>query len=536
MKTVADLLHEQVVKLIEPLTRFDRTSLNRGAEQTRVVKGEASWWYFAELQVVHEDEAGELPVGTYLYEQPHLAKQAAEKALESAKAAVSERIMAWTKQHVRSDAGPPSGVCYDGPKEYGSEAKCSACGGKRQVSCDGCGASGRVRCSTCSGRGRASCRGCGGRGTTGCGQCGASGRRSVYRTEAYYDNFTKQWSTRGVHDWENCNSCGGRGNFTCSDCGGGGSVSCWTCNASGNVTCRTCGGSGEVDCKRCEATGWRHQLWRVFCHVRDMFEVNVEDPNPEVKQRLETLIHGALEEVAVVNQIQPYVNSHSLRRRYEVACHVCELDIEASAQTVHLVSYGGSAKVYNFKNVVEALLEGDLAELEQAVKDSSAISFAPQPALVEAARQCLFSEANAMLGQGGEALRRVQSLGGLSESYAARLTKALQTALRRLYFGEMALGATIAAVLPAIVYMAAAAIGWSTTYGAAVLAGAPTLGAAAFAVMEHIARRRLGAAFGEIFGKEKIDAMLVGQNVIKRWRVGTAAVATVLFIAAVANL
>src|SRR5690606_6298266 len=117
-----------------------------------------------------------------------------------------------------------------------------------------------------------------------------------------------------------------------------------------------------------------------------------------------------------------------------------------------------------YKNIVEILLEDDLKVLEQAIEQSAPLSIRPQQALIDAVQLCLLSEANAQIGEGVEGTQRLKALGGLSDDYAQRLASGLRTAFQRLYFGQIALGTTIAVFAPSLLYVGAHLLQWTRAY------------------------------------------------------------------------
>ncbi len=532
MKTSADLLYEHVIRLVEPLTRFDRSSLVREAELISEAQGQASWWFFPTFDIDKSESAGPLPSGVRSFPSAAAAQEAATSARDAAKRMLEGRLESWARENADDESALTVSDCFDGPYEFGSEATCGSCSGNGKNRCSACGGQGRRRCTTCGGSGSANCGTCGGSGNQRCGSCGGMGRQQRYVTKAVWDGYANRWVTKSQTEYQNCSMCMGRGTQTCFTCSGSRTVRCWGCAGSGSVNCGSCGATGQITCSSCEGTGERHQRWRLSCKVSNRLEVKVEHSTSEVVAKLQSLSLDGLRDIAIVRQVEPKVFDDVVGRRYDITCRVTQMVIENGERMVTLAAYGGSAKVFDFKNIVGVLLEGDLAALEQAVEQSSAVSLRPQAPLVEAVTQCLLSEANAQLGEGGEEAKRLQAMGGLSGDYAERLTRALRMALARLYFGEIVLGAVIAAVLPAVSLLAAVRLELVTDYSLKALTLSVLGGVATFALMEFMARKKLGESFGEVFGKDKIVGILKAQKVFRLWRIGTAATATALTLLA----
>jgi|GEM_PF-6950924 len=532
MKTSADLLYEHVIRLVEPLTRFDRSSLVRETERISEAQGQASWWFFPTFNVEKSEGSGALPSGVRSFPNAGAAQEAASAARDAAKRMLEGRLESWARENADDESALTASDCFDGPYDFGAQASCGSCSGRGKNRCGSCGGQGRNRCSTCGGSGSTNCRNCGGSGNQRCGTCGGMGRQQHYATKAVWDGYSNRWVTKSETEYRNCSMCMGRGTQTCFSCSGSRTVRCWGCGASGWVNCGSCGASGEVTCSPCGGTGVRHQRWRLSCAVSNRLEVKLQHDSSEAVAKLQSLSLDGLRDIAIVRQVEPKVFDDVVGRRYALNCRVTQMVIEAGDRPVTLVAYGGGARIFDFKNIVGVLLEEDLAGLEQAVENSSAISLRPQAPLVEAVQQCLLSEANAQLGEGGESAKRLQAMGGLSADYAERLTRALRKALRRLYFGEIVLGSVIAAVLPAVSLLASVRLGVVTDYGMKPVILSLLGGAAAFGLMEFMARKKLGELFGEVFGKDKVVGLLKAQYVLKRWRIGTAVAASFLILLA----
>ena len=532
MKTSADLLYEHVIRLVEPLTRFDRSSLVREVELISEAQGQASWWFFPTFDIDKSESAGPLPSGVRSFPSAGAANEAATSARDAAKRMLEGRLERWARENADDESALTVSDCFDGPFEFGAQSTCGGCNGNGKNRCGACGGQGRNRCSSCGGSGSANCRSCGGSGNQSCGSCGGMGRQQHYVTKSVWDGYANRYVSKSETEYRNCSMCMGRGRQTCFTCSGSRTVRCWGCGASGYVNCGGCGATGQVTCSSCQGTGQRHQRWRLSCKVSNRVEVKIQHDTSEVVAKLHSLSLDGLRDIAIVRQVEPKVFDDVVGRRYAVSCRVTQMAIEIGERIVTLAAYGGSAKVFDFKNIVGVLLEGDLAELEQAVDQSSAVSLRPQAPLVEAVTQCLLSEANAQLGEGGEAAKRLQAMGGLSGDYAERLTRALRLALARLYFGEIVLGAAIAAVLPAVSLLTAVRLGLVTDYNLQALTLSVLGGVAAFALMELMARKKLGESFGAVFGKDKIVGILKAQKVFRLWRIGAAAAATALTLLA----
>ncbi len=533
METPADLLLQRVIALVEPLTRFDRSSLSRGPERSHAVEGNATWNFVPEFHIERVEGAGGLPGGVNTFSAPGQAEGAAQTARGTAQARLPQKLGGWADAAGSDNSALRASDCFDGPQTFGAGIPCASCSGQGRTRCVGCGGRGRSRCLSCSGSRKANCRKCGGSGTEACGTCGGMGRQTQYVTKQVWDGFNNRYVSQSATETTNCSACLGRGTRTCFTCSGARTVTCWGCGGAGDVHCGQCGASGYVNCSSCGATGTRHRYWKVWCSVSSTFGTNVADENPEIVSRLRSCSLDQLRGIATVRQGETSASSTSARRNYSFSCQVCEMIIEVGEnRAVRLVGYGDDAKVFDYKNIVEVLLEEDLKRLEQAVKQSSRISVRPERALVEAVQLCLLSEANAQIGEGPDGAQRLKALGGLTDDYAQRITGALRTAFRRLYFGHIAQGAALAIFVPSLLFLGFHLVGWTTKYLVEALSIPLLAGAGVYVAAELIARNGMK----KLFGGNRIEALLRGQKITRRWRVITAGGAIALFLAAVSSV
>ncbi|MCB1019785.1 MAG: hypothetical protein H6509_14130 [Bryobacterales bacterium] len=531
MKSPADLLYEQVIQLIEPLTRFDRTSLKRESDHETQAGGEASRWYSPSFNVAPHSGGGQLPSGIQSFPSAGSAEQAASSARAAATKALPDRLRKWAERHAGDDSALTAGDCYDGSVTYGAQARCHSCGGQGKTTCGNCSGQGRTICSMCSGRGQTSCSGCGGSGQQRCGSCGGAGRMQRYVTKTVWDGYANRYHSHSETVMENCNMCGSSGRRQCGQCYGRGKQNCHSCANSGKVTCNRCGGSGSVSCSTCGASGWTHKTYKLGCSVQSRFEVDARHARPEVVARLKAFSLEHLSSLGPVEQQEPDVRANALRRRYRFTCRITELTLDTQGSAIQLVGFGERAYVFDFKNIVGVLLEQDLQTLETTVQQAPTFGVGPDEELVDAIRQCLESEANQQLGEGGPAAEKLKTTGTLSEDYAGRLTAGLRSGFRKLYLGESGLGAALAATLPAAALAAIALAGWrgktSGPFWIALLASFLLYTGA-----EIFARSRVNRLFRAHMESKRMRSLLRGLGVMKKVRLTTAAVSLLLLLAA----
>ncbi|MEZ5392973.1 MAG: hypothetical protein R2724_08890 [Bryobacterales bacterium] len=364
-----------------------------------------------------------------------------------------------------------------------------------------------------------------------CGSCGGAGRMQRYVTKTVWDGYANRYHSHSETVMENCNMCGSSGQRQCGQCYGRGKQNCYSCANSGKVTCSRCGGSGSVSCSTCGASGWTHKTYKLGCSVQSRFEVEARHAQPEVVGRLKTFSLEQLASIGTLEQRPPEVRENALRRRYAFSCRITEMVLDTEGTAIRLDGFGDRAYVFDFKNIVGVLLEQDLQTLETTVQQAPTFGVGPDEELVDAIRQCLESEANQQLGEGGAAAEKLKSTGTLSQDYAARLTTALRAGFRKLYLGEIGLGAAIAATLPAVALSAIALAGWRAAsllpFVIAMLASVLL-----YVGAEVFARSRVNRLFHAHMESKRMRSLLRGLGVMKKVRLTTAIVSLVLLLAA----
>jgi hypothetical protein len=284
----------------------------------------------------------------------------------------------------------------------GVQHVCSGCGGRKQLTCHGCGGRGQNSCSPCGGRGKVSCTSCDGTSQRMCMSCGGTGGREEAYNEYRWDNQTNSGSyVFAGYRRVSCSGCGGSGRIRCSCYDG--TQTCFQCGGSGNVTCSGCRGSGIVQCDTCAATGMVHNTGWVECTVSRAIQIDVAGNHPEDQQTLRQRVpFDQIASMTSSDGVRLYRHErtgHTATLQYFASVPLERAEAEAGGQRVSLRAYGPQREIFDYHQLVEKLIERDLANLEHSLEGQSVLKSGGGPSLVSATQRFLGSEVNALIAE-----------------------------------------------------------------------------------------------------------------------------------------
>lgn len=525
------LVFDQIVARIEPITRFDRTSLSQVRAYDRIAAGSARWKSSIAIGIQNRSGPGALPAGVVVVNGSNALGSESEAAVHAAWSEMPERIGQWLEQNGNSLQELTAPDCYAGPSIFGHQYRCDTCGGRGQTQCGQCHGKGDNTCTQCQGKGKQGCSQCHGQGTYACSGCGGRGNNTVQQQRQVFNSNTNSYDTEYYTQQQTCLSCGGSGKHICSGCGGDGETTCTWCQGSGRQRCSGCGGSGQKQCGNCSGTGQRHEIREIICHVTDRYNLVVDDSSEEVMTRLRGLTLAQLCELGTVTVDQPDRGADYLERRYQWTVNVAEVWVGVADREVVVTGFGANAQVHDFQNIAGLLLEGDLEQLTSQIGREPRVSTKLSPLLRTAVAQCLESEANITIGTARardpkalKALMSKQFAGALSPEYAHTLASSLRTALGRLYFPAMLWPAAAVMVLPAVLFLISQLTEWGTRNVAPSAGIALLAGVVAWMITERAVRKRLTGGFGPVQAAI-VERLLAAQGMVARWRWAGAVVA-----------
>lgn len=501
MKTQVDLAFDQVAELTEAYTRFNKNSLAREAGRERTTAGKALWCYAPSFPIKRDDRPGSLSPYATSTDSVAALDSAVERARQSARDALPQRIQSWLRHNAASDRKLQPSHCFDGPKTFGHEFSCTNCKGRGEVECGTCHTERLIMCDKCHGKCQVDCPQCNAAGDIKCGMCGSKGK---------------------MPSGEKCRTCNGRKRLVCSGCNGNKRVGCRKCGATGKLNCPTCGTRGWLPCGPCQATGRRHTLRVLSCEVADAFSVELKDEKAEVVGLLRSLDLGNLRSLAAVSQNAPVVDGSVVQREYEFECAVTEIKLKAADRQLELIGYGPRAQIFDFKSVVAVLLEADLKSLKQAVAGTPFRLWGNYPVLLDATKQSLASKANTEPDPSNLFKLKV-----VTPAFVQEVQDSLRKALERLLFARAGIALLVTALLPAAAFIASDFGGLRAEIGEWIFAGPVVAGVVAWVLLEREARRCLLEPFNaKAAGRAKV--MLKAHHSLWKLRVPAFAVAAIL--------
>ncbi|MEZ5366984.1 MAG: hypothetical protein R2748_32770 [Bryobacterales bacterium] len=364
-----------------------------------------------------------------------------------------------------------------------------------------------------------------------CGSCGSAGRMQRYVTKTVWDSYANRLPQHSETVMENCNMCGSSGRAPVRAVlrtGQAKLLPAAPTAAKSPAAAAAALGQSLVPPAGHPAgpTDLQARLQRAVA-----LRVEARHAQPEVVGRLKTFSLEQLASIGTLEQRPPEVRENALRRRYAFSCRITEMVLDTEGTAIRLDGFGDRCPTCSTSRTLSACSKRDLQTLETTVQQAPTFGVGPDENTVDAIRQCLESEANQQLGEGGAAAEKLKSTGTLSQDYAARLTTALRAGFRKLYLGEIGLGAAIAATLPAVALSAIALAGWRATslrpFVIAMLASVLL-----YVGAEVFARSRVNRLFHAHMESKRMRSLLRGLGVLKQVRLTTAIVSLVLLLAA----
>lgn len=436
MGSPARLILSQTIDLIEPLTRFDRSSITLRDEDEQTVACTGVWTSSVSYSPNSSDGKGKLPSGVLDAGSQGGMEQEIERLLSRERALLSQRLEQWCNAQI---ALKPAGHeplalknCFSGTKSVGYGWQCSACTGKGNTTCTFCNGNRQVTCTNCRGAGWNRCNYCNGAGHKTCSNC--NGQRGSYRQieHAVFNAAANEYTKRYENVWESCRQCQD-GKVPCHACSTSGKNYCVLCSRTGKINCAPCLGRGYVTCKACDGKGAQHRIAETTCKITNSFNLRTEDAESEVKQTTSAWDFPTFTTLAAVSSFSPKLSSDSLSRTYPATLLVTQARIHCANQDFVLLGYGDPARVFDFKGIVAHLLSGDLQNLQSALAQPGAfLPFRNQSVLSSALAVMLESEVNQQLCD-NEKKQALVANGTVTQQHADTTASALRKSIGRIY-------------------------------------------------------------------------------------------------------
>jgi len=364
-------MKNQLSDLIKNDTRFTIEDIKTTECSITETAGNFYKYYHAEFPTEKITDTGNLP--GFVTKSNNIDSDVS-RVIALEKSEFETRIRQWHGFTIESEDELHKADFFRGPYHFGTSWTCETCNGSGVVTCHGCGGHGTITCSSCHGNGKVTCSNCNGHGQTTCMSC--YGSKTKYKQE---------WINGGYQTIQvRCESCSGSGKQTCYPCIGKGKVTCRACSGYGHVTCQLCGGSGTLTCSTCNGTGILHTYKRVECFIQTTNENNVQTENEEHKNELESLEFAPLKANTSMEQISCEVKDTHFQRYYEYTATLHELNFESNQTKENIYGIGPEEIIFNYKNILGALLYRDLARLEDSISQKKRFFFLFQGETVNA--------------------------------------------------------------------------------------------------------------------------------------------------------
>lgn len=507
MTNQVELAFGQVIKRIEPLTRFDSTSLQQESDNVRLTTGKAFWQFSPTISNNREEHTNRLPYSVARIDSAGKLDEVAQQTFQAAYQELPRRIQTWLQMNHWTDDKLEPSDCFDGPQVFGYEYKCSRCGGDGWVKCSSC-TNGYNDCGTCSTKGYVDCSKCSNflwsTGKEKCRGCGGSGKKNG----------------------NTCATCNGKGKLQCSACHGAKTVTCSKCRGAGKIPCSTCGTTGRLICQPCEGTGHFHILRTVACAVHDHFRVDLTDAKQEVVSQLAGRDLNGLRTLASVTQKPPTVRGNVVEREYDLECIITEIGLQVAGRKLELIGFGGRAQIFDFKKIVPVILAGDLLMLKQAVAQTPLRLWGDPTELTTATSQFLDSEVNIRIDD--STLLRDKIVDG---AYVRQVKTLLPAALWRILCAHMGLAFLLTALSPTAVFLLWHFTDTQKEIGAGIFIPPVITAVTLWILLERTTRFRLRTLLNDRSG-EKVDGQLRKYRILWKARAVVLALTVILLVIA----
>lgn len=536
MTSTSSLIFDQVVALIEPLTRFDRSAVQLHEESEETLDCTGIWASSIDISSSVSDGSGKLPSGVRDAGSQSGMERAINETICAERSSVAQRIQDWCDRQAQSSpsAHKPltSGDCISDITRIGHAWKCSLCKGSGKTACAHCSGKGKVSCPYCNGQGRTQCSQCQGKGKTTCPRCSGQRGHSRQVEKRGYNSVTQQSIPIYETVWEPCSACQ-YGDPACESCHGGGTVSC-SCNGAGTITCDHCHGAGEQTCKSCEGSGTLHRIAETACQVTNNFTIQSSEFDEEAHRTMAGWDFTLFCQLADVTSKAPTLTASQLSRAYPATLSRTQARLECAGQDLLLSGYGHQARVFDFKGIVGHLLAKDLDQLHTSLNlPWGFLPFRNQGTLHTALASMLQSELNQQLTNPQQRAALVAN-GTVTEEHAASTVNCLHKAMSRLY-GSVAIVGLVA--LFVIAYYTLHKLLWSgymlpgnRTTAAAIFLAVVAVIAIVAELLSHYFFLKGFSNSGNSESRQAAHRLLGGAGTLRRWRVATAVTTVVALV------
>lgn len=513
---------DKVQNLVKEKTRFETEDIRLVSERTEDHFYEIVVTYVLDAKVISKDIDGHFRSPARTVVAPVALLSAKSEAPERYPTAKNKIVSALKILDAKFD-GIPAGAILVHENCHLQIQKCVRCGGGGRQSCRSCNGSGNTACPSCGGVGstRNPCPFCYSTGRGACPACNGSGTvLQIVQTSTTDHNGVANYHIDTVQVPCGC----GNGQVVCAQCAGSGTYiwSCSKCRGRGQVTCSKCSGSTEEACEPCSGSGKTGTAAWVDVHVAPAYAILGKTSWPEAAREIaESIDLSALSSVSPrFSQTSITENGNAVVARYAGVFNVVSLELECHAKRFNLVAYGKDLRWWTLDQIVEHLLEDDLAILSSAVMESSndGLLSTRVDRILSPLKDVLCSEINAELVEIQLGTRSAGDIkDAVSEKYSNMMKHGVLSALGQIsirrakyFFGMLAIAGV---VLGRLSWLTPKPVWWAAALGTA-------FAFVGIAIHRHSVRNLLTESMGSAdIAQRAVNLMKIGSKGKGHWEV-----------------
>lgn len=498
MDTRIALAKKKINEEVKRYTRFGEEAVQDNASLVRIIKGNSAWRFSTRISNDRTSETkGNLPyratVVSGSQELDKLAGQAEKRIYDE----MPVRLETWLRANERNDRMLSETDCFGGTKTFGYEYECSTCH-----------AEGKETCPDCNGRGINDCSGCGRKGHLPCTKCVGG----FFTSKPTGKIDCRACRGKGKKDGQSCPACHGSGKVVCSSCFGNLTVKHKACDGRGILDCKRCRTTGKIVCRKCDGSRYFHVLRTVDCKVSSNWAVTLRDGKQEIVQELTGRDLTKLRLLAHVTQQQPIIEHNGITRKYDFECKITEVVINVAGEKKEIIGYSDRVEIFDYKNIIPALLREDSAALTKAVATTPLRLWGQPRDLVNKTKLFFKSPVNINIDNPSYLQKRL-----IDKKYVERVKSNVSAALNRIVAADIGVAFIVTAGLPVGLFLISYLAGLWEIIGPGV-AVAPILSAVvSWTVLERKVYHRLSETFKEI-GQKNLDSLLAKYYVLWKFR------------------
>ena len=519
---------------IEPLTRFNRSSLSMTESRHETVPVMVRQVFRAAFETKASDGNGPLPAGVREVADASALRRDSDAQLAAARIALPRRLSAWAEAHGEDmSARPTAETCFGETSPLGHVESCNACNATGRITCTLCHGDKQVACEACGGRGAKDCDTCSKAGTITCKTCRGVGTITERRQRKKWDEAADAHYVEHYQETLPCPACHKLGVVKCPKCAGVGELTCRTCDGRKTVPCAQCKGVGSTRCETCDGHGKRHHIVQLACSITETLELAPRSGDPEIAEALKA--RGGVDDILAISTSHhstAEAGGATITRDTIAMAPVTSVMVTMGDKRAMIHAFGERQEIPDYRNIAGLMMSDDIAELEAANAETQLLPPEAPDRLYGALSTALASEANVEMVTAGAQRSAAETArnyrGVMTADYVARAGEAIRKGVSRAYWAGIVRGPALVLFLPVLfapldLFLrnsgAGARVGVLLTLMAATFGGAA---AGHYWVIRQLQRRL--AAGGKPGLKRVVDAI----GLTTAWLITAGAIAVLL--------